>query len=63
MSTSQFGWIFSAHLTTPVWIGLGLIASILGLLLLARRKARRPVSGTSQADMQMQYMDGTSLRQ
>jgi len=76
MSIIVFGWIAGIHVAMAVWLGIlasvwkkrgtwrwiaiGLATSLLGLLLLAKM-SRLTRSVVLETDMQMQYLDGTSL--
>lgn len=77
MEISEIGWIIGLHVAMSVWLGLlastwkgrsawtwfatGLLTSVVGLVLLARLEKRTPAKRQGESDMQLQYMDGTSM--
>lgn len=72
---SEFGWLIGLHVVlaiwlgllasawkgrnTWLWIGIGLITSLPGLILLLRLPRPSPVT---ENEMQYQHMDGTRLQ-
>lgn len=75
MMISEFGWLIGLHVVISIWLGLvatgwkrrntwlwvaiGLVTSVAGLVILALLP-RQTID--TEADMAMQYLDGTRLQ-
>lgn len=71
----EFGWLIGLHVVVSIWLGLlasawkgrnawawigvGMVTSLLGLILLARLPRLLPFV---ESEMQYQHMDGTRLQ-
>jgi len=79
MSIIALGWFIGLHLVMAIWLGtlasvwkkrnmwrwiaIGLVTSFVGVILLARTSRLSRTSQVVEVDMQVQYLDGTSLLQ
>lgn len=79
MSIITLGWVIGLHSTLAVWlgilasawkkrsawrwIGVGLLTSLLGVVILARMPRVGYTQRIVETDMHLQHLDGTSLLQ